>query len=303
MGFEFKEGTGIKAAAQAAAGLWATGQAIGAQINYKNKMNQINDFERQQIINPYQNLTNPFQNLQVATKAAEIKAEQTDIALANTLDSLRQTGAGGATALAQAALASKQGIASNIEEQEITNQRLQAQGQLQVDMARGRGQAFAFGVQEKREKQELDRLQAQADLALAQRGVSTQAAIGALGDIGTTLVSGIVPPKIGNVENVEDTMKDLMSSVPDNSKQGTIINPVTGKTMATPTSKDDISLLPDDLTMGLVPASVDFSPAKTVQPGIDPRVDMNALNSSIELVRMLEKQRLINEGIPVPTGY
>ena len=152
MGFEFKEGTGIKAAAQAAAGLWATGQAIGAQINYKNKMNQINDFERQQIINPYQNLSNPFQNLQVATKAAEIKAEQTDIALANTLDSLRQTGAGGATALAQAALASKQGIASDIEEQEITNQWLQAQGQLQVDMARGRGQAFAFGVQEKREK-------------------------------------------------------------------------------------------------------------------------------------------------------
>tara|TARA_Y100000114_G_scaffold151596_1_gene168567 strand:+ start:5614 stop:6516 length:903 start_codon:yes stop_codon:yes gene_type:complete len=300
MGFEFKEGTGIKVAAQAAAGLWATGQAIGAQINYKNKMNQINEFERQQIINPYQNLTNPFENLQVATKAAEIKADQTDIALANTLDAVRKSSAGGATALAQAALASKQGIAADIEKQEVQNARLRAQGQLQVDIARGRGKAFAFGVQEKREKQELDRLQAQADFALAQRNFSTQSALGSLGDIGNTLASGIVPPKI---ENVEDTMKKLMSSVPDDSNQGTIIDPVTGKTKKTPTSKDDLSLLPDDLTIELAPAPADFLPAKTVQSGIDPRVDMNALNSPVELVRMLEKQRLINEGIPVPTGY
>ena len=247
MGFEFKEGTGIKVAAQAAAGLWATGQAIGAQINYKNKMNQINEFERQQIINPYQNLSNPFENLQVATKAAQIKADQTDIALANTLDAVRKSSAGGATALAQAALASKQGIAADIEKQEVQNARLRAQGQLQVDIARGRGQAFAFGVQEKREKQELDRLQAQADFALAQRNFSTQSALGSLGDIGNTLASSMVPPKIGNVEN---TMKDLMSNIPDASlKQGTIVDPVTGKTTKTPTSKDDISLLPDNLTI------------------------------------------------------
>ena len=44
-----------------------------------------------------------------ATKAAEIQIEESDIALANTLDTLRATGAsaGGATALAQAALRSK----------------------------------------------------------------------------------------------------------------------------------------------------------------------------------------------------
>jgi hypothetical protein len=51
-------------------------------------------------------ITNPYENLGVATQAAEFQAEQADIALANTLDTLLATGAGagGATALAQAAL-------------------------------------------------------------------------------------------------------------------------------------------------------------------------------------------------------
>ena len=47
--------------------------------------------DRQQIINPYQNvsdlsgmLSNPFANLQVATGAAEMQAEQADMSLAQT---------------------------------------------------------------------------------------------------------------------------------------------------------------------------------------------------------------------------
>jgi len=87
--------------------------------------------QRQPIINPYaeiesvaglaENLSsqmyNPMASLGVATQAAEMQAEQADIALANTLDTIRATGAsaGGATALAQAALASKKGVAASIE--------------------------------------------------------------------------------------------------------------------------------------------------------------------------------------------
>ena len=72
--------------------------------------------QRQPIINPYENVTdtsgnlaNTYANLGVATEAAQFQAEQADISLANTLDTLRATGAsaGGATALAQAALQSK----------------------------------------------------------------------------------------------------------------------------------------------------------------------------------------------------
>ena len=79
---------------------------------------------RQEIVNPYQGfenltsmLSNPFANLGVATQAAEMQAEEADISLANTLDTLRATGAsaGGATALAQAALRSKKGVSASIE--------------------------------------------------------------------------------------------------------------------------------------------------------------------------------------------
>ena len=79
-----------------------------------------------------QTLTNPYANLGVATQAAEMKIEQTDIALANTLDTIRATGggAGGATALAQAALQSKKGVAASIETQEAQNEQLRAQGEV-----------------------------------------------------------------------------------------------------------------------------------------------------------------------------
>jgi hypothetical protein len=99
---------------------------------------------RQDILNPYAGVTdlsimaedlssmmsNPFERLGVATQAAEMQAEEADISLANTLDMLRATGAsaGGATALAQAALASKKGIAASIEQQEAQNETLKAQG-------------------------------------------------------------------------------------------------------------------------------------------------------------------------------
>ena len=41
---------------------------------------------RQEIIDPTQDMTNPFAALQVSTRASEFQAEQTDIALANVLD-------------------------------------------------------------------------------------------------------------------------------------------------------------------------------------------------------------------------
>ena len=100
---------------------------------------------RREITNPYagvtdlsglasdlsSQITNPFNNITVSTAAAEFQAEETDIALANTLDTLEQTGAsaGGATALALAALKSKQDIAATISEQEATNSRMRAEGE------------------------------------------------------------------------------------------------------------------------------------------------------------------------------
>ena len=105
----------------------------------RNEMNAIKN-ARQAITNPYAGVTNlsnlgkdlsgmmsnPYSNLGVATQAAEIKIEQSNLALSNALDTLATTGAsaGGATALAQAALASKKGVAASIEAQEAQNQKL-----------------------------------------------------------------------------------------------------------------------------------------------------------------------------------
>ena len=118
---------------------------------------------RQPVINPYANakdlsslakdlsgnLSNPFANLSVATGAAKMQAEEADIALANTLDTIRATGAGagGATALAQAALNSKKGIAAGIEKQEVANEKMKASGQQQLERLQNAEQARVQGVQ------------------------------------------------------------------------------------------------------------------------------------------------------------
>ncbi len=109
--------------------------------NYENLADMAQDLSR--------NMTNPMANLAVATQAAEMQAEEADIALANTLDTLRATGAGagGATALAQAALRSKKGIAASIETQEAQNEKLRAQGQANLEARVAAEQARIQGVQ------------------------------------------------------------------------------------------------------------------------------------------------------------
>jgi chromosome segregation ATPase len=156
----------------------------------QSKLNRL-EANRQQIINPYDNVTdlssmlsNPFASLSVATQAAEMQMEQTDVALANTLDTIRATGgAGSATALAQAALQSKKGIAASIESQEANNEKLRAQGEATLQrqqvaeaqrqqQADVQGESFVFGQKENREMQQLNRLTNQIG---ALRGAAAQA--------------------------------------------------------------------------------------------------------------------------------
>ena len=167
--------------------------------DYQIKLDNI-EKSRQQIVNPYANVTNPFANMQVATKAAEMQAEQADISLANTLDNLRQTGAGGATALAQAALRSKQSISANIQQQETQNQKLAAQGQQRMEMAKAQGEQARFNMQENRDVRDINRLQMQMDLAQQQRaaGLATGAAALASGIGG---LSTFINPEAKNTES------------------------------------------------------------------------------------------------------
>ena len=180
---------------------------------------------RQDIINPYEGasdlsslaadlsgqMSNPFANLSVATQAAEMEIEQADISLANTLDTIRATGAsaGGATALAQAALASKKGVSASIESQEAQNEKLRAQGEQQLEQQRvaeqrrlqgiqigegqrmqgldAAGQQFMFGAQETRELQQLNRVSAQLGGAQAQQMQASADQTGAY----TSMVGGL----------------------------------------------------------------------------------------------------------------
>ena len=152
-------------------------------------------------------ISNPYANLGVATGAAEMQAEEADISLANTLDTIRATGAsaGGATALAQAALQSKKGVAASIEQQEAQNEKLRAQGQQQMEQlqmqeaqriqgiqiqegqrvqeAEARGIQFQFGHKEQRQFRDENRLAGLADRAYAQEHAYKAAKQSAVGSI------------------------------------------------------------------------------------------------------------------------
>ena len=182
-------------------------QAHKAKKQQQEYLDDIKALEqnRQKVINPYANVTNPYANLQVATKAAEMQADQTDIALANTLDNLRQTGSGGATALAQAALKSKQGIAADIQKQEAQNKRLQAQAQQQMEMAQAKGEAFRFQSQERRDIAQLDRLQGMADIEAARRQQGFATGVGSLTSMASGAAKTFINPKAQNFGTTENS--------------------------------------------------------------------------------------------------
>ncbi len=175
---------------------------------------------RQKIPNPYADVKsvastfkNPYANVGVATQAAEMQAEEADISLANTLDLLRSTGAsaGGATALAQAALNSKKGVSASIEKQEADNERLKAQGQeklnqmiledeARVQQAQAEGIKFQYGEQESRDIAKLNRLsgmQAQAQANQASAKAAQGAAYGSIFSGVGNIASGVMSAGIG----------------------------------------------------------------------------------------------------------
>ena len=183
----------------------------------EKKMAQL-EADRQDVINPYAGIqdlssmiTNPFANLSVATGAAEMKIEEADISLANTLDTMRATGAsaGGATALAQAALRSKKDVANSIELQEKSNEDKRARGeekqqaaltaeQQRLQNADVQGRGFVYSENEKREMGQLDRTAGLIEMAT---GVEAQAKADALS------------AKLGAVGGITDTIGGIAGMI------------------------------------------------------------------------------------------
>ena len=225
--------SGVGAAVGANRAKKAAGRARDARNSAQAELNTLKR-GRQKIINPYasttnlsslatdlsDNLSNPFASLGVATQAAEIQIEEADIALANTLDTIMATGAsaGGATALAQAALQSKKGVSSSIEQQEAQNEKLKAQGEQtlqsqkmseqqrlqgiaisegqRVQATDAAGKEFMFAADENRRNADMDRASGAISQAQAQEAQANQArssaissGFGAIGGIASSLIS------------------------------------------------------------------------------------------------------------------
>ena len=232
---------GIQAVGSIVSGIFGAGRARRArrraEAEKRRLTGELKSLEngRQKVINPYSNtkdlsslakdlsgkLSNPYANLSVATGASKMQAEEADIALANTLDTLRSSGAsaGGATALAQAALQSKKGVAANIEQQEKSNEEKRAVGEKQmqeakmaekirlqniqmsekqrVQAAQAQGKQFQFGARETREQGAIDRTygelvgarQDQAQAKADQTGAIT-GMFGSLASIGGGMMGG-----------------------------------------------------------------------------------------------------------------
>jgi len=146
---------------------------------------------------------NPYAQMGVATKAADIKIEETDKALANTLDAIRASGGGGATALAQMAASSKAEVAASIETQEVNNQKLRIEGEanavsqkMAIEQAALAEETAAYGRQEERDVSKMNRLAGLSDRAGAQSMALDQAAMassmeamGAVTDAGTSMLT------------------------------------------------------------------------------------------------------------------
>lgn len=212
--------------------------AIGANQQKQKAKGKVNTAEkqlaeleanRQKIVNPYEGYENisglaedvsgmaknAYAQLGVATQAAEFQAEEADLALANTLDTIRATGAsaGGATALAQAALQSKKSISASLEMQEAQNEKLRAQGEQRVNdmqmkealriqgiemseaqrmqQAEAMGKDYVYQEQEAREEVALDRAQAKVEGASANLQAAQQAQNSALSGLATSAVGAV----------------------------------------------------------------------------------------------------------------
>ena len=222
----------IGAAASVIGGAVAAGRAKKAAGTAKNEADRARreisriKAQRVDITNPYSGntdlsalaqdlssmITNPFANLSVATQAANIQIDQSDIALANALDNLATTGAsaGGATALAQAALASKKGVSASIETQEKQNEDARAQGEQRMQQMKvaeggriqgmqlqegqrlqtqaGQGNQFQMQMEENRSNADLGRAAGQEQQAMANQA----AANAAEGQAWGSAISGVV---------------------------------------------------------------------------------------------------------------
>ena len=150
-------------------------------------------FENFQFTNAYKGLENVAEDLTINQDASIFQAQQTDAALAQSMQGAIVSGgaAGGAQAIAQAALQSKRGISADIARQEQANEMARVRQAAQLQQLEAQGEE---DIQSQRYLQQGELLNMSAGrkaAADAARASATQMLVGGIGEIAGGVASGL----------------------------------------------------------------------------------------------------------------
>ena len=138
-----------------------------------------------QFTNPYAGLENVAEDLTINQDAAQFQAQQTDAALAQSMQAAVASGgaAGGAQAIAQAALQSKRGVAADIARQEQANQMAQVNQAGKLQQLEAQGEEDLQSQQYIRQGELLNMASGRKVAADQSRAQATQMLVGGIGEV------------------------------------------------------------------------------------------------------------------------
>jgi hypothetical protein len=168
----------------------AAGSLIGGRKRRREERQARAEFDaqRQALIdysftNSFAGLENVAEDLTVNQQASQFQAQQTDAALAQSMQAAIASGgaAGGAQAIAQAALASKQGISADLARQEQANQMARVNQAAQLQKFEAQGEEDIQSQQYQQQQQLLNLASGRLNAAKQARSQATQQLFGGLG--------------------------------------------------------------------------------------------------------------------------
>ena len=138
-----------------------------------------------QFTNPYAGLENVAEDLTINQDAAQFQAQQTDAALAQSMQAAVASGGapGGAQAIAQAALQSKRGVAADIARQEQANQMAQVNQAGRLQQLEAQGEEDLQSQQYIRQGELLNMASGRKVAADQARAQATQMLVGGFGEV------------------------------------------------------------------------------------------------------------------------
>lgn len=157
-------------------------------------------FQNFQFENTYAGLENVAEDLTVNQQASQFQAQQTDAALAQSMQAAIASGGapGGAQAIAQAALASKAGISADLARQEQSNQAMAINQAAKLQAMEAQGADTLQLRNYQKDQQLLNMASGRKNAADAARAQATQQLIGGIGNLaGGIATAGILPGGVG----------------------------------------------------------------------------------------------------------